>query len=136
MYLKITPAGLDVMGAALINFLDAGDGPCTIDFYTGAIPAQPSTAITSQVLLGTAVCSDPVASCTNGTITFNPITPDAAANASGTATWARLRREGLGGAIDMDVTNTAGNGFLKVNTTTFVEGGPIAVNSLVIVLGD
>lgn len=136
MYLKFVPDAVSAMATALIAFLDAGTGPCEIDFYTGALPSQPTDAVTTQTLLGTVVCSEPVAGDSGGTVTFGAIASDAAADATGTATWARLRRGGMSTGADMDVTSTAtGTGFLLVNTTSFVAGGPIVVSSLTIVIG-
>ena len=136
MYLKLVPDAAQAMALALIAFLDAETGPCTIDFYAAPLPALPTTGITTQTLLGTVTCSDPVASSADGTITFGVITSDAAADATGTAAWARLRRGAGGGGFDADVSSVAaGTGLLQVNTTAFVAGGPINVTSLVIVVG-
>lgn len=137
MYLKLTPAARSAMALALIAKLDAETGPCTIEFYdnTGAIPALPSTAITNQVKLGTLTCSDPVATETDGVITFGAITQDSAADASGTAAWARIKDGAGAGVIDVDVSNGAGTGIIKLNTVTIVAGGPIAGTGLTLTIG-
>jgi len=120
------------MLAALLAKLDNGAGNCTINFYTGAMPATPATAITTQTLLGTATCSDPVGSVATNALTFGTITQDSSADASGTAAWARLVDPSGTARLDCDVTGLAGTGAIKLNTTTIVAGGPIAVSSLII----
>lgn len=133
--LKLSAAARSAMGQALISTFDAAAGPCTLKFYDGAMPASVATAVTTQVLLGTLTCNDPVASEATGIVTFNTITQDDAADASGTVTWARLF-DGAGVAqMDMDVSNAAGAGVIKMNTVTIVAGGPIKVTSFTITMG-
>lgn len=137
MYIKILPSARHAMALALIAELDAQTGPCTIEFYdnTGTIPALPSAAITNQVKLGTLTCSDPVGADTAGVITFGTITQDSAADASGTAAWARIKDGSGAGIIDVDVSNNAGTGLIKINTVAIVAGGPIALNGFTLTIG-
>ena len=134
MDVKLSTAVRQAFAVAFIAELDADTDPAYLEFYTGTKPAGPGTAITDQVLLGTATCSATSATATGGVVTFNAITQDGAADASGTTTWARLK-DGAGVAhSDYDVTNTAGAGPLKANTTTIVEGGPIVVESFTVTM--
>lgn len=137
MYLKLISSARSAMALALIAALDAEVGPCTIDFYddTGGIPALPSDATTTQVKLGTLTCSDPVATDTAGVISFGTITQDSAADAGGTAAWARIKNGIGGGIMDVDVSAAAGTGVIKINTVTIVAGGPIAMTSFTITTG-
>lgn len=133
--LKLAVGVRSALAQALIAAFDGGSGPCVIKFYDGAQPAGPATAVGAQVLLGTVVCGDPVATEANGAMTFAATTEDAAADASGQVTWARVV-DGSGNAVaDVDVTNTAGSGVIKMNTTAIVAGGPIRVDSFVITIG-
>jgi hypothetical protein len=125
----------NAIGQAIINACDAGSGACKVKFYAGTMPANGDTAITSQTLLGTLTCSDPSASATAGVITFGTVTQDNAADASGTASFAAVTDSDDVLVAWLDVTNTAGDGAVKINTTTIVEGGPILLNSLVITVG-
>jgi hypothetical protein len=136
MYLKLIPAIRSAMALAFISTADAAEGPCTIEFYTGAYPALVTTAIGAQVKLGTLTCSDPVATDVAGVITFGTITQDSAADASGTAAWARIR-DGAGAAfMDVDVSSeAAATGVIRLNTTTIVAGGPIALTGLTLTMG-
>lgn len=111
-------------------------GPCTLKFYDGARPAGgPSVAVTTQVLLGTLTCSDPIGSTAAGVLTFGAVTQDNAADASGTASWARLFDADGVARADFDVTDTAGSGAVKINTVNIVAGGPILLNTLTITMG-
>lgn len=122
------------LATALISQIDAGTGPATIAFYTGTQPAGPDTAITDQVLLGTLTCSDPSATQSAGVITFNTITQDSAADASGTAAWARLADSTGAGVADFKVTSASGDGAIKLNTTEVVVGGPISISGFTITM--
>ena len=135
MQLKIIAAARTDGMQAIIDRLDAGSGPATIDFYTAAQPAGPHVAVTTQTLLGTATCSKPCATVSNGVATFAAVTQEDAALDDGTAVWVRFRDSDGNAVIDGDVTDTAGNGVVKLNTTTVVQGGPIAVSSAVLTMG-
>jgi len=134
MYCKLRPTTASTQATALIADIAAGAGNATIAFYTGTPPASPAVAHGST-LLGTLTCSATPATQSDGTVTFNAITQDSGADASGTAAWARIYDGDGNGVVDLDVSNGAGAGAVKLNTTTIVEGGPIALTSLVIVVG-
>lgn len=123
--------------AAWLAALDSASGQATIEVYTGTKPAGPDTAITSQVLLGTGTCSTTTATVTTVgdvvTLVFNAITADASADATGTATWARIKNDSGVAKIDVDVSNTGGGGFFQMNTTSVVAGGPLNFASLSII---
>ena len=135
MYFKLASTVANLLATALIASLDDGSGSAVIEFYTGTVPATPLTAVTSQVLLGTLTCSDPVGTATAGVVTFGTITQDSSADASGTATWARVRSPAGDAVFDVDVSNGAGTGVIKLNTTTIVAGGPIQLTSFTITVG-
>ena len=118
--------------SALNSALNAGATGATMKIYTGTKPTGPDTAITSQVLLGTLTCSKPAGTVSGNTLTFGAITQDASADATGTATWARLADSDGTAAIDIDITATGGGGFGQMNTTAVVAGGPITAPSVVI----
>lgn len=132
--IKLSTATRTAMANAIIAQIDAAAGAATLKFYTGTQPAGPDTAITDQVLLGTLTCSDPAATASAGVITFDAITQDGASDNSGTPTWARLADNSGAAVADFDVTNNAGTGAIKLNTTTVVAGGPIAMTSFTITM--
>lgn len=118
--------------SAINSALNAGATGATIKLYTGTKPAGPDTAVTSQVLLGTLVCSKPAGTVAGNTLTFSAVTPDSSADASGTATWARLSDSNGTAVIDIDVTVTGGSGFGQMNTVNIVAGGPISAPTVTI----
>lgn len=128
MIIKLATSVRNAMAQAILDALDAGSGAAVMEFYDGAMPASLG-AVTTQVLLGTVTFSDPVGTISGGVLTFGTVTQDSAADASGTATWVRLATSAGTAVIDGDVTNNAGSGFVKLNTTTIASGGPIQVNS-------
>jgi len=112
--------------------IDAGAGAGTIKVYTGTQPTTAADAITTQTLLGTLTFSDPCGTSSGGTLTFSAITQDSAADATGTATWARIADSTGATVCDVDVTATGGGGTLQFNTTSFVIGGPILISSFTV----
>ena len=124
------------VGGACINALkteiDAGSGPGTIKIYSGNIPATPDTVITSQTLLGTLTCTDPCGTVAGKTLTFSGITADSSADATSTATWARISTSEGVAIIDIDVGTIGSGAALQLNTTNIVTGGPIVISSLTI----
>lgn len=112
--------------------IDAGSGAGTIKVYTGTQPTTAADAIVAQVLLGTLTFSDPCGTSASGTLTMSAITQDSAADATGTATWARIADSTGATVCDVDVTATGGGGTLQFNTTSFVIGGPILISSFTI----
>ncbi len=110
--------------------IDGGSGPGTIQIRTGAMPATPQDAATGT-LLGTLTFSDPsFPAASGGTASANAITQDSAADATGTATWARLLDSAGTAVMDVDVTATGGGGAIQLNNTSIVAGGPIILTSM------
>lgn len=121
---------------AIRDRIDAGPAAGKLKFYTGPRPAT-GGAPTGATLLGTCTFSDPSApAAAAGQLTFNAIAQDDAADASGTAAWARAESSAAQFAADFDVTDTLGDGAIKLNTTDIVADGPIVVNSAVLTAGD
>lgn len=123
-------AHLDGITAAI----DAGAGPGLLEIYDGVRPASGGATTT---LLGTLTFSDPAApAATGGVLTFSAITEDSSADASGTATWARVTDSTGAWVMDMDVSESGGGGEIILNTTTIAAGGPIRVDSATLTAGN
>ncbi len=115
---------------ALATFIDLGAGNAIIEFYDGTMPTTPETALGAQVKLGTLTFADPAVTgaAAAGVITFGTITGDSAADASGTATWARITNPTTNIVVDLDV-GTSGAA-INMDNNVFVLGGTINVGSL------
>ena len=111
---------------ALARLLDAG----TLKLYTGTQPTTADTALGAQVLLGTltfSATSAPAASA--GVLTFNAITSDTSADATGTAAWFRtLKSDGTTVVMDGSVGTATSD--LVLNTVAIQIGAQIDVTSL------
>lgn len=114
------------MVTQFMNAVDAGSAGGTIKFYTSPMPANTTVAITTQTLLGTCTFDATCGAVAAGTFTADAITPDSSADASGTATWARIQDSDAVVVVDVDVTVTGGGGFIQMPTNAIVAGGPLA----------
>lgn len=124
---RITNAVASAQADVIGDSLDSG----TIKIYTGTIPTDADTAVGAQTLLATLTfnaAAFPAAS--NGVLTAAAITSDASADATGTATWARIATSG--GTTKMDVTVGTSGEDINFNTVAFVAGAEIAITSLTI----
>lgn len=100
--------------------------------YNGARPATGGAATT---LLAELTCGSPFApAASGGVLTANAITQDSSANATGTATWARLTTSG--GAFVADMDAGTGGTELILNTASIVVGGIVTCTSCVITAGN
>jgi hypothetical protein len=110
---------------AIIDAIDAGATPGTMEIYTAPRPAT-GAAITTQTKLGTLVFSQPCGTVAAGVITLDTITGDEAADASNTdpGVWARVKDGDGNFVIDWDVD--VADADVIINTINIVEGGPIS----------
>ncbi len=97
--------------------------------YDGTQPATADTATTSQVLLAELRFNATAApAAVSGLITFNAITADSSANATGTASWYRcLSSDGTTVVMDGSVGTSSSNMILP--TTSIVAGVQVGVTS-------
>lgn len=110
--------------------IDGGGGAGTIKIYTGTRPAT-GAALSGNTLLGTLTCSDPcAAAASGGVLTFNSITQDAAADATGTATWARIEDSAAAFVCDASVGTSGAD--INLSSVSITAGGPISITSATI----
>jgi hypothetical protein len=100
--------------------------------YDGTRPASGGTATTLLAQLALSATSAPAAS--GGVLTFNTITQDSSADATGTATWFRVTTSGGTFVIDGSV-GTSGSD-LNLTTTSITITQPVSVTSFVITEGN
>ena len=100
--------------------------------YSGTRPATggaPTTLLAQLALSATAA-----GAASSGVLTFNAISSDTSADATGTATWFRLTTSGGTAVVDGDVSTSGSD--LNFDSVSFVAGATIAVSSLVFTAGN
>lgn len=101
-----------------------------IRIYDGSQPATADTALSGQTLLAELrFGADAFPAAVAGLLTANAITSDASANATGTASWARiLQSDGTTTMFDGNVATAAAN--VVINSTSIVAGAVVSCSSL------
>ena len=108
-----------------------------IRIYSGTRPTNVGTALSGNTLLaelrGNATAF--AAAASSGVLTLNAITADSAADATGTATFARIfKSDGTTAVFDCSV-GTSGTDIV-FNTVSFVSGANVAISSWTITDGN
>src|ERR1041385_353663 len=102
-----------------------------LDIYDGSQPANPDTAVTSQVILARLPLSATFApAASGGVLTANAITDDTSADASGTAAWFRIVTSGGTPIVDGTVGTSGAD--CNLNSVTIAAGQTVEVTSLTI----
>jgi hypothetical protein len=116
---QLTDAMVNAQADLLSDQLDNG----YLRIYDGTQAATADTAIGAQVLLAELrfnATAAPAAS--GGVLTFNAITADASANASGTASWFRaLKSDGTTAVMDGSVGTATANMIIATTTITAAQ---------------
>lgn len=132
----ITQAAAKAMVDAFAALPDAGASAGYIEIRTGTAPATPETAATGT-LLGTLTLSDPAfgaATTANPSVaTLGTVTGDTSADATGTATWARVYDSDNNACMDLTVGTASAD--LIMSTTSITSGYPIDITSGSLSLG-
>lgn len=117
---------------AIADAINAGSGAGKLRIYDGSRPATGGTATT---LLAELTLSDPCeGTISAGLLTFDTITQDSSANATGTATWFRIVDSDNNFVVDGNV-GTSGSD-LNLNSVSIVSGGTVSVTSATITAGN
>lgn len=138
MVLKLANAVAIAAANAIAAQVDLGAAVSKLVIYGGAAPAEPGTAIGAQPVLVEFELPDPAfAAATdtnpNAAATLNPVDP-VQADATGTATFFRLINGNGLVVAQGTVTDTAGNGDLKISSTSVIAGIDVTVVSGTIVM--
>ena len=136
MAISISTAARNAAGVAIAALVDGGTGLANgfMEIRTGTKPANPQTPATG-VLLGVLNFSNPAfGTFSNGTATANAISPDTAADNTGTAGYFRIYNRDSIAVMDGTITATGGGGDLEFDNILFVEAGTIAISSLTITM--
>lgn len=128
-----TRAALD----AIVDRCDLGSGVAAAHLliYSGAVPTDADTALGAQVLLADLAMSNPAFGAAADTApgasaTAGAISDDTSANATGTASFARIVDRD--GTVVLQLTVGAGSGELQLNTVSLVINALVRVTALVI----
>ena len=100
--------------------------------YSGTRPATGGAETTKLAEL--ALSTTAAGAASGGVLTFSAISDDTSADATGTATWARLCTSGGTAVVDMNV-GTSGSD-LNFDSVSFVAGGTVSVSSFTITAGN
>jgi hypothetical protein len=115
--------------SALLDGAKANYNSGKLRIYDGSQPANPDTAITSQVLLAELTLNATAfGNASNGVATANAIT-GATAGATGTATWFRITQSNGTSVIADGSVGTSGCD-LNLNSVAIQSGATVNVTSL------
>jgi len=118
--------------ARLDEITAAAGASALLNIYDGSRPATGGAATTLLAQLTCNATFAPAAS--GGTLTLNAITSDTSANATGTATWARIVTSGASFVLDCSVGTSGAD--INLNTVSIVSGATVAVTSAVFTEGN
>lgn len=133
----VTNAVSASMAAAIETALNAGTA-AVFNIYDSTVPADADTALGAQVLLAQLTCAadaiSGIADDTPGSLmTFDTITADSSANATGTATFFRLLTQSGGTTIAQGTVGTATSDLI-LNTVSITSGSTVSITSATILV--
>ncbi|MFB2703564.1 hypothetical protein [Marinobacter shengliensis] len=133
--MKLTTAIRTAVAQEIVDAMAAGTANPTpvMEIYTGAEPAQMGQTI-SDTLLGTLDLSAGAADNLNGVIDFHTISDEPSAPASGNAGWCRVLNRDGNEAVYFSISED-GSADIQFNTTSIIQGAPISISSLQVVVG-
>ena len=116
--------------SAVVAFLDTGASVARVRIYPGTRPLV--NAVPNSEFLAELPLLKSSGSVLDGVLTLAPGEPVLNAN-SGVAAWARVVNGSGETAFDCDVTDTAGTGEIKIQSTVLYEGGETRMVSGVLI---
>lgn len=133
--MKLVTTLRSTIAQEIIAAMAAGTTNATpvIEIYDGAIPASMGGTI-SATLLATLELTATVATETDGVITFDAITDDSSADASGDAGWCRVLDRDGNEAVYFTIADD-GSGEINFNSVSIVAGAPVSISSMVVNVG-
>ncbi len=121
----------NALANAVKTAIDAGAGAGTIKIYSGSMPATPQDAATGTLLATLTFSKPSFGAAATGVITANAI-PQVNAGNTGTAGYARIADSDGNAIMDVDVGTSGAT--INLNTTSIVNGGPVAITSATITM--
>lgn len=112
----------------------AGSG-AILKIFSGSRPATGGAETTKLAQL--TFSGNIAAAAASGALTLNIPPSDTSADATGTASWARITKaDGTTVVADMSVSATGGGGDLQLDSTAITLGGTVAITSGTITVGN
>jgi hypothetical protein len=132
--LRLAQATQQAACDAVVDRIDIG-GAGTIKIYDGAQPANANTAVSTQTLLaeiGFQATAFGAANSSGVATAATALTDDTSANATGTATWARIVNGGGTTIFDCDVGTSGAT--INLNSTSITSLGTVSISSFTITM--
>lgn len=121
MTIRITVEHNEYRLQGTLDYINLGASRAKLEIYGGTKPATVTTAPGSAMLVAIEL-TDPAGTISAGQLTLTQF-EDGLVQVSGVATWARLIN-GSGNIVqDMDASDTAGSGEVKLVSTQLYAGG-------------
>ena len=117
---------------AMLDTLTTPMNSGLINIYSGTRPTNANTALSGNTLLASLTLNaTSAASAASGVWTANSITSDSSADATGTASFARIfQSDGTTAVVDVSVGTSGAE--LNLNTLSIVSGATVSVTSFTI----
>ena len=127
--MRVSTASRNTMIDAWTALLNGG----SLRIYDGTQPATPETAVSTQVLLAELTFNATAfGAASSAAATANAITSDSAANATGTATWARVLTSGGTAVADLSVGTTGGDEDMLFPNPSIVASAQVGITSFTV----
>lgn len=136
MAIKMNVALRNARLQAVVDKIDVAVTGGYIEFYDGIQPATAGGALSSNTLLGTTVFDVVSGTVATGVLTFNTISDDVSADATGTVTWCRVLDGDAGFIFDGDAGLTASSAFARFDDVNITAGDVIHPVSATITEGN
>jgi len=132
--MKLLAADRSTMATTILNRLAGGTASApVIELYSGTQPAAMGNSIT-DTKLATLTLTNTVGTVANGVLTFDTITDDSSADATGDIGWARaLDRDGNEACYFTVAAN--GTGDINFGNISVTAGQPVGISSLTVNIG-
>lgn len=128
----VTTAVAQAMANAIATATDAGTA-AVLEIYSGTVPTDADAALSGNTLLASLTMSATAFGAATdanpgGRITAAAITPDSSADATGTASFFRIKTQ-TGGTVTCQGTVGTSAADLIMGTTAFTSGSQVSVSS-------
>ncbi|MCD1631344.1 hypothetical protein [Marinobacter shengliensis] len=132
--MKISTVNRDAIAQIILDEMAAGSaGSPVIEFYEGTMPSSFGATIT-DTLLAAVTLTNTVGTISNGVITFDPISEDPSADASGDIGYA-VARDRDGGQAAYFTVSANGTGDINFSSVAVVAGQPVGISSFTVSIG-